>query len=108
VVIDLVLIPAFDAVGAAVATGVVAVVVCIVFDRLNRHTLGTGTPGPGAPLLISSAVGGAVMLAGSSIGNGWLGFVGLAVLPLLLLATRVVTVDDLRRLGRLVARGNRA
>ena len=39
--------------------------------------------------------------------RGWLGFTALPLLPLLLLATRVVTVDDVRRLGSLVARGDR-
>jgi O-antigen/teichoic acid export membrane protein len=108
VAIDAVLIPTFGAAGAAVATVALAAISCLMFDRLNLATLGMHTPGPGWALAGSSIVSGAAMLALSALGRGWLGFAALPMLPLLLLATRVVTGDDIRRLGSLVARGNRA
>lgn len=108
VLVDLALIPGFGAPGAAVATVLIAVTSCVVFDRLNRRTLGIATPVPDAGVAIASVVACAVMSAGSVLGLGWLQCGGLVLLPLLLLVTGAVSTADLRRLRALVVRGGRA
>jgi O-antigen/teichoic acid export membrane protein len=107
-VLDLALIPTFDAMGAAVATVGAAVIACAVFDFLNRETMGVATPRPSLALVASSLVAGLLMAGASAVGPGWLGLVALPVLPLLLWVTGVVTAHDVRRLSRLVVEGSRA
>jgi len=107
-VVDFALIPMLGAPGAAIATVCVAALVCGVFDRLNRNTLGTGTPPPHVALVVSCAAGTAVMLAGSVWASAVVQLVGLGLVPALLLATRAVTAADIARLGALLAKRSRA
>ena len=105
--LDFALIPTFDAMGAAVATAVTAVVACAVFTVLNRPVLGIGTPYPPLRLVLACVPATAVMLAASAIGRGWWGFAAALTLPVLLLATRAVSASEVQRLRTLVAGGLR-
>ena len=107
VLLDLALIPAFGAYGAATATVLVGGVSWVVFFRITRRRLGVGTPPPRWALVISAAGACALMLAGSAVDRPLLQWSGLVVLPLLMVATRVISTEELRRVGRLVTQGAR-
>ncbi len=107
-VADVILIPAFGAIGAAAATSAVAVVSCFMFDRVNRRVLGMGTPAPGAATVLACAASGLAMYGATQVGPVWLGLLFIPVIPLLLWSTGSVTISEVKSLRRLVADGNRA
>lgn len=107
VVLDAALIPTLHATGAAIATVATSLVVCIVFEHLNRRTVRVETGWPEPMLLVSCAIGTVLMGGCVLLGAPWLAVALLPVLPAMLLATRVVSVGDIRRLVHMVTEGNR-
>jgi O-antigen/teichoic acid export membrane protein len=104
--LDLALINAFGAAGAAWATVGAAVTSCIVFDVLNRRVTGIGTPLPSLRLVAACAGSAAILLAVTRAVQGPWCLLGVVVLPLMLYTAKVVTPQDARELRDLVHRGH--
>ena len=105
--LDLALISAFGARGAAWATVGAAVTSCVVFDAVNRRAAELGTSPPARRLLVASALSALVLVAVVvSVPSPW-SLVGLLAIPVVLVACRVVTPGDVRELSELVRVGHR-
>jgi O-antigen/teichoic acid export membrane protein len=103
VTLDIVLIPAFDAMGAAVAAVLTAVASFFVLDALNRPAVGIATPWPSLRLVLACAVATGAMLGAGAVGGMW-GIAAAVILPALLFASGAVRRSDLQSLRDLARR----